>query len=199
MLWNRSNTIALATRKCTTCLGAGLVIGRTGTFTACDCVLRSIFKICYNRFRGCVEKEKYMSRVTLEIHSGPNRRGTWGRKDEEYIADFLQIARQALDDEDYKMFRYKYLMGADWRLCARQFDMDRGTFFYTMYRIEATLGRVFAELEPYSLYPVTEYFQSTPLKHTAKALPGFENKVAPIRPPVSRPRPMARETGSKAA
>jgi hypothetical protein len=36
--------------------------------------------------------------------------------------------------------------------------MDRGTFFHSIYRIEQRLGRVFAELQPYALYPVSEYF-----------------------------------------
>jgi hypothetical protein len=140
--------------------------------------------MCYNRFRACVEREKYMSKASFEIHSGPDRRGTWGRKDEEYIADFLFVVQQRLNEEEYKIFRYKFLLGADWRLCQRQVGMDRGTFFYTVYRIEAMLGKVFAELQPYSLYPLREYFQSTPLKHRAKALPGFDVKVVPIRPPV---------------
>ena len=36
--------------------------------------------------------------------------------------------------------------------------MDRGTFFHSVYRIEHKLGRVFAELEPYALFPLDEYF-----------------------------------------
>ena len=184
MVWNRSNTIALATRKCTTCLGAGLVMSRTGSDTACECVLRSVFLMCYHRFRDCVEKEKYMSKVSLEIHSGPNRRGTWGRKDEEYMADFLQLAQNNLTEEEFKIFRYKFLLGADWRLCQRKFGMDRGLFFYAVYRIEAKLGKAMAELQPYALYPVRDYFQSAPLKQVAKAFPRRDEKVTPIRPPV---------------
>jgi hypothetical protein len=37
-------------------------------------------------------------------------------------------------------------------------QMDRGTFFHSIYRIEQRLGRVFAELQPYALYPLSEYF-----------------------------------------
>ena len=36
--------------------------------------------------------------------------------------------------------------------------MDRGNFFHEVYRIEHRLGRVFATLQPYPLYPLTEYF-----------------------------------------
>lgn len=185
MEWTRSNTLALATRKCTICLGLGTRIGRKGTATACDCVLRNIFKICHNRFRDCVEKEKYLSRVTLEIHSGPDRRGTWGRKDEEYIADFIRLAERALTGEEQRIFRYRYLLGADWRLCLRKVGMDRGTFFFVLYQIQVKLGRIFAETQPYGLFPLTEYFGSAILKHVAKAFPGHEDKVVPIRPPVA--------------
>ena len=36
--------------------------------------------------------------------------------------------------------------------------MDRGTVFHAIYRIEKKLGRAFAELEPYPLFPLNEYF-----------------------------------------
>jgi hypothetical protein len=52
-------------------------------------------------------------------------------------------------------------LGADWRLCCRQLKLDRGKFFHHVYDIECRLGRVFAELTPYSLYPVSEYFVGT--------------------------------------
>ena len=56
------------------------------------------------------------------------------------------------------MFRYHFLLGADWKLCTRKLDIDRGNFFHAVYRIEQKLGRVFRELEPYSLFPLDEYF-----------------------------------------
>lgn len=198
MQWNRSNTLALATRKCAICLGAGTTLGRTGTLTACDCVLRSIFRACHQRFRDCIEKEKYMSRVTLEIHSGPNRRATWGRKDEEYVADFLKLIANTLNQEEHTVFKYRFLLGADWRLCARKLDMDRGTFFYLVYKAQVKLGRAFAEVEPYALYPIREYFHSAPLKQPAKALPGIEEtRVVPIRPPVLKRARSGRDLGPR--
>jgi hypothetical protein len=192
MQWTRSNTLALATLKCTTCLGVGMTLGRRGSLTACDCVLRSIFRLCYQRFRHCVEKEKYLSKVTLEIHSGPNRRGTWGRKDEEYIADFLRLARRTLSEQEYRVFNYRFLLGADWRLCVRKLKMDRGTFFHLVYRIQEKLGRVFAETEPYSLYPVAEYFCSSPREEVVSSTPSPDDsrkRVIPIRPPVAKRGP----------
>jgi hypothetical protein len=86
---------------------------------------------------------------------------TWGRKDEEYMADFLLIAKRELSPAEHQLFRFHFLLGADWRLCSRKLKIDRGTFFHAVYRIEERLGRKFRELEPYSLFPLDEYFGST--------------------------------------
>ena len=40
-----------------------------------------------------------------------------------------------------KIFRYHFLLGADWKLCARKLGIDRGNFFHAVYRIEQKLGR----------------------------------------------------------
>ncbi len=55
--------------------------------------------------------------------------------------------------------------------------MDRGNFFHAVYRIEQKLGRVFRELEPYSLFPVDDYFHG-PSKNVSSCL---EDHVVPIR------------------
>ena len=89
---------------------------------------------------------------------GRSRPSTWGRKDEEYIADFTLIARRNLTEEEHRLFRYHFLLGADWKLCSRQLGIDRGNFFHAIYRIEQKLGRVFRELEPYPLFPLDDYF-----------------------------------------
>lgn len=144
--------------NCTQCHGSGLRLGKTGTFSPCNCVLRSIFRICYDRFVNNMQKEKYVSRVSLEAHQGRSRPSTWGRKEEEYIADFCLVSRRSLSDEEYRLFRYHFLLGADWKLCARKLSIDRGNFFHAIYRIEQKLGRVFRELKPYPLFPLDEYF-----------------------------------------
>ena len=37
-------------------------------------------------------------------------------------------------------------------------NIDRGTFYHCVYRVEQKLGRTFREVQPYSLYPLDEYF-----------------------------------------
>jgi hypothetical protein len=133
--------------------------GRTGKEYPCNCVFRGIFRACYNRFRDCSSEEKYLSRVSLELcASGRDGRHVYSRKTEDYIADFCLVSRRTLDEFDYRLFRYHFLLGADWKLCCRQMKIDRGTFFHAVYRIEQILGRTFRELEPYGLYPLDEYF-----------------------------------------
>ena len=164
MQWKRSDTLALAMHGCTHCLGSGLRLSRRGSLAPCNCVLRSIFRICYKRFVRCATQEKHLSRISLEPHLGQERGSSWGRKDEEYIADFMLVSRRTLADADYRLFRYHFLLGADWKLCARQMGLDRGNFFHAVYRIEQQLGRVFRELEPYSLFPLDEYFHGASRK-----------------------------------
>src|ERR1700688_4610624 len=51
MDWDRSETIALAKTSCTHCHGDGLRPGRGSKSSACNCVLRAVFRACYARFR----------------------------------------------------------------------------------------------------------------------------------------------------
>lgn len=169
MQWTRSETLALAMHHCTHCHGSGLRLGRKGALAPCNCVLRSIFRVCYSRFVTCVTQERHLSRISLEANRRRPGRLTWGRKDEEYIADFCLISRRTLNEHEYKLFRYHFLLGADWRMCTRRLGMERGSFFHTVYRIEQKLGRVFRELKPYSLYPLDEYFNGTVRMPPARA------------------------------
>jgi hypothetical protein len=185
MKWTRSETLALASNSCSHCRGLGLRDLLSGKQKPCECVFRSIFRICYDRFRECVAKEKHLSHVSFDLNSGPNRRGTWGRKDEEYIADFMAIAHRELDAFEHRIFRYHFLLGADWRLCTRQLNLDRGTFFHAVYRIEKKMGRTMRELEPYSLFPLDEYFNASPRRQVITACEPLPKKptVMPVRPP----------------
>lgn len=184
MEWTRSDTLALASNSCARCRGVGRRVGRKGTLSPCSCVLRSIFRACYRKFRYCVEKEKYLSQATRDPVPGRDHRQSWSRKDEEYIADFCLVTRRCLTDDEYRIFKYHYLLGADWKLCCRKLKIDRGLFFHALYRIEAKLGKTYRELEPYALFPLDEYFFG-PWKGAA---PQPEPKVVPIRGRLAFPR-----------
>lgn len=162
MQWTRSETLALAQQSCTFCYGLGLRPGRGGVSTPCNCVFRAIFRACYARFRQCATKEKYISRASLESNSGKQRKSVWGMKNEEYMADFVLVSRRTLSEAEYILFKFHFLLGADWKLCCRKLNLDRGTFFHEVYRIQQKLGRTFRELEPHALFPVDEYFGGGP-------------------------------------
>ena len=99
------------------------------------------------------------------------------------MADFCLVSRRILDEMENRVFRYHFLLGADWRLCTRKLKMDRGTFFHTIYRIEQKLGREFAALKPYSLYPPSEYFHGV--------VTGREQGPTPVPPQRQAGRPVA--------
>ncbi len=158
MMWNRSTAIGLAKASCAFCQGHGLRPTRQQSEAPCRCVFRAVFRACFNRFRECEAKAEGISTVSLEHCNGREGRRTYSRKREEYMADFCLVSQRILDDFENRIFRYHFLLGADWRLCCRQMGIDRGTFFHTVYDVEQKLGRVFAEIEPYPLYPLNDYF-----------------------------------------
>jgi hypothetical protein len=132
-----------------------------------------------------------MSQARLDIIGGQDRRAVWGRKDEEYIADFCLVSRHNLDDFEYKLFRFHFILGADWRLCCRQLKMDKGVFFHAVYRIQQKLGRAFREVSPYPLFPLTEYFGGTVRRDLSEASKAVLRMPEPkrrrsLRPPLRK-------------
>jgi hypothetical protein len=85
------------------------------------------------------------------------------------MADFCLVARRTLDRPlERDVFALHFVAGLDWRACCSRLGVDRGLFFHAVYRIEHTLGRVFAELQPHALFPVAEYFAGS-VRHAAAA------------------------------
>jgi hypothetical protein len=161
MLLNLSNAIGLAKASCSLCHGLGIRIIRTDTEVPCNCIFRAIFRACLNRFRQCTVSAEHIGSVSLEFCRGSEGRRVYSRKQQEYAADFCLVSRRTLDEIEHTVFRRHFLLGASWSLCCRQLNIDRGSFFHMVYRIEQKLGRVFSELEPYALFPLDEYFGGT--------------------------------------
>jgi hypothetical protein len=168
--------------------------GRNEQDSPCKCVFRAIFRACYARFRDLAIQEKHLSRVKIEYYAhGKDSYTAYGRKVEEYLADFCLVSRRSLSGLEYDIFRFHFLLGADWKLCCTRLTIDRGMFFHSIYRIEQKLGRVFREVEPYGLFPLDEYFGgvvTNELHGEVHALPA----VIPIRPPHLALRPPLRLT-----
>lgn len=189
MEWTHSEVIGLSNVRCSRCQGLGLRpgINRDGK-SPCNCVLRNIFRSCLRRFHFCAENEPYRSKVVLMPCQGHDVNCTWTRTSEDYMADFYLVARRTLNDQDFRLFRFHFLLGADWKLCCRQLNMERGTFFHAVYRIEQQMGKVYHELRPYSLHPTDEYFAVKIRKGRVLQMP-----IAPetpikriLRPPIRK-------------
>ncbi|PWU11754.1 MAG: hypothetical protein C5B51_02040 [Terriglobia bacterium] len=151
-------------------------------------MLRAIFRACYNRFRDCATHAGQVGNVSLEFCRGKEGRRMYSRKREEFMADFILVSRRMLNSFEYDIFRFHFLLGADWRMCCRRLGIDRGTFFHSVYRIEHRLGRTFAELEPYSLYPIDEYFTGMnrePRRPLLRELFDLHRKRPPVPLPLS--------------
>lgn len=140
---------------------------RQGAPTPCTCVFRAVFRACLNRFRECNDRQQRISHVSLEAIPGRKHQAVYSRKDEEFIADLCLVSKRVLNESDYQIFKFHFLLGADWKLCCQRLNMDRGNFYHQVYRIQERLGRVYAELEPYALFPLDEYFGGTKRRTSA--------------------------------
>ena len=102
------------------------------------------------------------------------------------MADFCLVSRRTLDDLEHQVFKYHFLLGAGWKLCCTRLNIDRGTFFYRIYRIEQKLGRIFCELEPYALYPLNEYFGAVVPRKSVSVFRYAEiDSLIPLIPPMA--------------
>jgi hypothetical protein len=179
MEWNRSITFTLASMQCTQCRGIGTkTVGRDRRVITCACVARKVFRECLDKFRTV---------STSGRENSPLRRtgNTWYRAHEEFLADFIGLAQQTLNEADYKLFKYHFLLGADYNLCTRKLGLNKGNFFHAVYRIEAALGRAFVETKPYGIYPLHAYFGKVSDAEPVKPLqPPPAARRMPVRPPL---------------
>ena len=63
--------------------------------------------------------------------------------------------------------------------------LDRGDYFHTLYRIQRKLGKAFREIEPYSLFPVDEYFGGRTEKSSVAIIPEID-RPEPVHPPLRK-------------
>jgi hypothetical protein len=148
-----------------------------------------------NKFRQCASGGHLVRPFNIDGTSGPQgHKVSNGRKNEEFCADVWLVAKRTLTNPtEWAIFRFHHLLGADWKLCGRRLGMDKGNFFHAVYRIEAKLGKVFRELQPYPLFPIDEYFQGNTRRVAVGPCPipdAPRPGNGPLRPPLA-PRPVA--------
>jgi hypothetical protein len=158
-MWGRDTVLALSKVSCHLCHGLGWMELNCRFDAPCYCVLRSVFRTCFGRYREFRINQGRAGTVNLNYcPTGRSAKRYYSRKREEYLADFELIAKRVLNRELWRVFDLHFLQGCEWRFCAQYLRMDRGSFFHAVYRIESKLGRVYRELQPYGLWPLAAYF-----------------------------------------
>lgn len=189
MKWTRSETLGLASQKCPACRGIGLPNINDEAAVPCACVSRAIFRACLEKFKSVAGKEKSVTHVSVDTYTFGNRGGyVWGRKDEEFMADFWLIAKRTLSALEWKVFSFRYLLGADWAMCAQRLGMERGVFYRHLCKVEEKLGRAFRETEPYGLFPFDEYYGWGGRRNVARATTvklRTDEDRRPVNPPMA--------------
>lgn len=191
MIWTRSETLGLASLRCPQCGGLGLVRGTLGKDTPCPCVLRKIFRVCWNRYRfgqlEQLERGAPIARMTGLGKRAQRQPGGFSFALESYLADFAIIAKRTLSDDELRFFTIAYLSGMDWKQAHGPLNMPRSQFVHACYRLEAKLGRAFRETAPFPIFPLDEYFsRPAPGKRTL-AFPGTRPaRYQPLRAPLAK-------------
>ena len=184
--WNHARVVGLAKVHCAQCHGLGRHWNRnTQDYQPCNCVLREIFRACLSKYRYIQLHQGQPAGVTMSrLPNGRDAKISYGRRNEEYCADFCVVAKRTLAPLDRHVFDLHFLRGFDWHYCTEALGLDRGNFFHAVYCIESMLGRAFTELLPYALYPVDEYFSTNARFGRAARSSALVRRMVPLSPPL---------------
>jgi hypothetical protein len=120
--------------------------------------------------------------------SGKASRFAWARKNEEYIADFVGIARESLAAGSFEhlLFDYHFVQGFGCAPVCLLMHISPRTFFGARAVIVAKLGRAFHDTTPFPLYPLDQYFTSGQHQVSAFEPPAAWARVFhPVVPPLA--------------
>jgi hypothetical protein len=178
--------LAAASSECVYCQGLGVPAkGKKGT---CNCVYREIFRSCLRGYHNLelppVRIAPYGESTQIHNMRGSRMRGA------DFRADFVMLAKRTLPDELLSLFRSRFLNGEPRHIYMRRMDLDRGEYWHLVYRVSVRMGRAIADSEPYSLYPVSDYFGAG--KKFAYSTLAMERESKLARMIVLRPNPMRR-------
>lgn len=176
MKWDRGMVIGIAKASCVFCHGYGLkpIIGNN--WSPCECVYRKVFRICLAKFHSMKHRTFYSGVDWSRIGSKSIKR-CYGRRCEEFSADFYVVAKRELSDFDWRLFKLHMIGERNSTECVPVLGCNKTFFYKAVYRIEEQMGKVYAELQPYRLFPLSEYFSSCePRELLPKMTPqGFQN------------------------
>lgn len=150
---------ALALATCAVCDGTGRL-----PRSICPCVYRSIFRICFRRYRTCETFPDEKSYIQIS----PSGMSTGFRR-VEYAADFAITVQRVLSVEARKLFDLHFLAGMEEPECSRILKTDRGNFYHRVYQIEITLGRAMLNR---GLFPrdyfAAHYLEAIPIRRSTQ-------------------------------
>lgn len=157
--WTRADVLGLARQGCTNCQGRGWFVKTPGY--ACHCVTRAIFHQLMAEWHK-IKNAEHLAQFRVEQigqRGGKTvRRGGWSMKRPEFVADLEILAKRVLAPTDFRVWRLYHCYGAQYREACALLDMDKGTFFHAVYRVENQVGRAAREVRPYALFPIADYY-----------------------------------------
>ncbi len=185
MIPDCSPWIGLARPGCSYCSGSALL--ESGI--TCYCVLRRVARAVCSEVRFLESRSLIRSSCPNGTVHAQGRRIS-GSRYSEYCCDVHLVAKRTLSAADFLLWQRHCLEETPWSACDT--GLTHVGFFQRLYRIEATLGKVFLELKPYALYPPGDYFRT----RLERAQPCIVPEVpvrkdsGPLRPPLA-PKPPA--------
>jgi len=126
----------------THCSACRRVLERSSGAAVCECVHRQVFSTVLARYRQYGHDQVRHARRYHQL---------------EFRADVELIARRWLDDAHLAVFRACYIDNLEGPPAYARAHQSRGAFYNHLYRLQAHLGRIFAELQPYGLFPPHAY------------------------------------------
>ena len=151
--WPEEQLMMLARPACASCKGRGWV-PVSDRAEVCACVYRAVCRSSMEAYRNAPLRSVL---VRWHMRRGSRLMSTWSRPLEEFRADIERIVSRVLNRTEQRIWREHMVERREWREVAPRVGMDRGNFYHAVYRIEKKLGRAFAELRPYPLWPWWEY------------------------------------------
>ncbi len=176
----------LADRDCANCGGRGLLDnGGSQELPHCPCALREAFQQCFHAYRDLATVQSLGGELASSLGRSGNHvtRIKYGRPPPQarhlplgfcrtaecYMADVFLLARRSLlfgewdhrnvvgPEIRWRLFRRRFLRGCDKAACLKATRMGRNRLSRVLDRIETSVGREFYQVQPYPLWPPSEY------------------------------------------
>lgn len=178
---------ALAKARCETCMGLGQRLNlKTGQPQGpCRCAIFRLFRICHNKYRDCGRNMEHYSAVSFTRTGGGPGGRNFGRKNEEYRADFFLIASRTLrrGTAEHRFFKIRYIEDNGRAETQRALHLTRAEYDRLDDRVVYAAGKAFMTNEPSTIYPFDSYFSTIIHRDIPANIPASdEGTFTPIRP-----------------